>query len=153
MKIKVSRVSAKQITGQYGPTTKYNILNEYDNQWYSCFEKRGYTDRLGTGYEFEADVQTKTGNDGKVYNNIMWPKNPQGGGPAPVVPGQTLAQLTEILNRIASLEKGQNTILSILESTIPEPGRPIPGPQEPGLPTGEDTGIPEEPNEEDNLPF
>lgn len=152
MKIKVARVSAKQIIGQYGPTTKFNILNEYDNQWYSCFEKKGYTDRLGTGYEFEADVQTKVGNDGKTYNNIMWPKNPQGGGPAPVHQGQTLAQLTEILNRIAAIEKNQNVILSILESTLPEPGRPLPGKLEPGLPTEEDTGIPDEP-EDDNLPF
>lgn len=139
MKIKVAAVKAEAYSGQYGPTTKYSILNELDNQWYSAFAKPGYTDKLTKGYEFDAEVQSKPGNNGKIYRNIKWPSN------KPFTPSNT--QLNDAMKiQLDRIERKLDRLLDEQHHGYREV-------ESEGLPTGEPPPHTDEDNPEGDLPF
>lgn len=73
MKLLIGRIIRRKVNTKFGEKNTFALLNDHDNQWYSCFEKRGFTDNLKEGTEIEVP-QVKSRQVGeKTYYDIIWP--------------------------------------------------------------------------------
>ncbi len=95
MKLKIERISRKEITTQRGKSWKLSILS--GGEWYSAWAG-DWNQSWREGQTIDVEVQDKSGNNGVVYHNIMTPK-PVGGG------GGMTHDLDELKNMISQVMK------------------------------------------------
>lgn len=150
-KFKIQDLSIKNGSSNGKPWTMFNFKNTNDNQFYSCFAQKGYTDSFKDGYEFEAEFTEKPNpkNPSRPYKNIQWPKVLRG-TPAPYTPANN--QLIEAIKiQMDRLESKVDRLLGATVAVMPFE-TPLEMPPDYYEKHGLPTDIPPLP-EEDSTPF
>lgn len=140
MKIKIKKISKKEVNTKFGLKNNYGILNEHDNQWYSCFEHPDMKE-WREGMEVEANVKVNG-----QYKNIEFPKREK-----PYQAGNN--QLIEAMKlQLDRLEKKVDRLLGATVAVMPVDETPLEMPQEYYEKHGLPTDIPPIPTDSD-VPF
>lgn len=123
MRIKIKKINKKEVNTKFGVKNNYGILNETDNQWYSCFE-HPLMKEWKEGMEVEADVEING-----QYKNIKFPKVERG-APSSYSPANN--QLIEAMKlQLDRLEKKVDRLLGATSAVMPFEEAPLPE----GMPT------------------
>lgn len=138
MKIKIKKISKKQIETKFGLKNSYGILNEYDNQWYSCFEHLDMKN-WREGMEVEANVKVNG-----QFKNIEFPKREKTYQPSN---NQLIEAMKVQLDRI---EKKIDRLMGATVAVMPVEETPLEMPKDYYEKHGLPTDIPPPPSDDDN---
>lgn len=142
MRIKIKKISKKQVQTKFGPKNNYGILDEHSGEWFSCFEHPGMMS-WREGMEVEASIRE----NGK-FKNIEFPKREK-----PYQAGNN--QLIEAIKlQLERLEHKVDRLLGATVAVMPVDETPLEMPKEYYEKHGLPTDLPPLPTDEDNsAPF
>lgn len=140
MRIKIKKISKKQVNTKFGVKNNYGILDENTGEWYSCFEHPLMKDwREGQ----EIDVNVKVNGQ---YKNIEFPKQER-----PYQAGNN--QLIEAMKlQLDRLEKKVDRLLGATVAVMPVDETPLEMPPDYYEKHGLPTDVPPMPTDSDS-PF